>query len=72
MNNDELIKFIEDIIAEHTQDQPAALFLDSLEYQHNDKTTQICNKHNITLYRIPVNSIAWLQPWDVLLFGPAK
>ena len=30
MNNNELIKFIEDIIVEHTQDQPAAWLLNSL------------------------------------------
>ena len=59
MNNDELIKFSEDIIVENTQDQPAAL-----GYRHN--------KHNITVCRIPPNSTAWLQPCDIVLFGPAK
>ena len=34
MNNDELIKFTETIIVEHTQDQPAAWLLDSLGYRH--------------------------------------
>ena len=72
MNHNELIKFIEDIIVEHTQDKPAALFLDSLGYQHNKETTQTCNKHNITVYRIPPNTTAWLQPCDILLFGSAK
>ena len=72
MNNDELIKFIEDIIVEYTQDRPAALFLDSLGYQHNSLTLEVCNKHNITVYRIPPNTTAWLQPCDVVLFGPAK
>ena len=51
---------------------PAALFLDSLGYQHNKETTQTCNKHNITVYRIPPNTTAWLQPCDILLFGSAK
>jgi hypothetical protein len=72
MNNDELIKFIEDIIVEHTQDQPAALFLDSLNYQHNDRTKETCNNHNITVYRIPPNTTGWLQPCDIVLFGPTK
>ena len=72
MNNDELIKFIEDIIVECTQDRPAALFLDSLGYQHNNRTIETCNKHNITVYRIPPNTTAWLQPCDVVLFGLAK
>ena len=49
MNNDELIKFIEDIIVGHTQDQPAAWLLDSLGYQHNNLTIDICNKHSITV-----------------------
>ena len=49
MNNDELIKFIEDIIVKHTQDQPAACLLDSLDYQHNNRTIRLCNKHNITV-----------------------
>ena len=31
MNNDELIKFIEDIIVEHTQDRPAAFLLTHLD-----------------------------------------
>ena len=35
MNNEELIQFTDDIIVEHTQDQPAAWLLDSLGYQHN-------------------------------------
>ena len=47
MNNDELIKFIEEIIVEHTQDQPAAWLLDSVGYQHNSRTLEVCNKHNI-------------------------
>ena len=67
-----MIKFIEDIIVEHTQDQPGALFLDSLGYQHNSRTLDLCNKHNITVYRIPPNTTGWLQPCDVVLFGPAK
>jgi len=72
MNNDELIKFIETIIVEHTKDKPAALILDALGYQHNDRTKQICNKHNITLYKVPPNTTGWLQPCDVTLFGPTK
>ena len=28
--------------------------------------------HNITVYRIPPNSTGWLQPCDIVLFGPAK
>ena len=63
---------IQNVTVEDIQDQPAALLLDSVGYQHNDRTTQTCNKHNITLYRIPPNTTAWLQPRDVLLFGPAK
>ena len=72
MNNDELIKFIEDIIVEHTQDQPAVWLVDSLCYQHNNRTIDICNKHSITVYRIPTNTSGWLQPCDIVLFGPAK
>ena len=72
MNNDELIKFIEDIIVEHTHDQPAAWLLDSLGYQHNNRTLEVCNKHNITVYRIPPSTTGWLQPCDIVLFGPSK
>ncbi len=72
MNNEQLIKLIEDIIVEHTQDQPAAWLLDSLGYQHNNRTLDICNKHNITVYRIPPNTTGWLQPCDIVLFGSSK
>ena len=73
MNNDELIKFIEDIIVEHTHTRPTScIFLDSLGYQHNSRTLEVCNKHNITVYRIPPNTSGWLQPCDIVLFGPAK
>ena len=51
MNNDELIKLIETIIVEYTQDQPTVLLLDSLGYQHNDRATRTCNTHSITLQR---------------------
>ena len=37
MNNEQLIRFIEDIIVEHTPDKSVALFLDSLGFQHNDQ-----------------------------------
>ena len=60
------------IIVEHTQDQPAAWLMDSLGYQHNNRTIYICNKHSITGYRIPPNTTGWLQPCDIVLFGPAK
>ena len=53
MNNDELVKFIVDTIAERKQDQPAASLLDSLGYQHNDRTAFACSQHNITY--IPSN-----------------
>ena len=72
MNNVELIKFIEDIIVEHTQDQPAVWLLDSLGYQHSNRTIDIYNKHNITVYRIPPNTTGWLQSCDIVLFVPAK
>ena len=42
------------------------------DYQHNDRTTQTCNKHYITVYRIPPNTTGWLQPCDIVLFDPAK
>ncbi len=71
MNNDELITFIEDVIVEHTH-QPAELLFDALDYQHNDRTKLVCNNHNITLYKIPASTTAWLQPCDVLSFGLAK
>ena len=46
-------------IIEHTQDQPAALLLDSLGYQHNDSTTQTCNNRYIAVYRIPPNTTGY-------------
>ena len=60
------------ILVEHTQDQPAAWLLDSLGYQNNNRTVEVCNKHNITVYRIPPNTTGWLQPCDIVLFGPSK
>ena len=48
------------------------MLLDPLGYLHNDGTTPTCNKHNITVYRIPPNTTAWLQLCDVLVFGSAK
>ena len=47
-------------------------------YQHSNvsttqsRTVEVCNKHNITVYRIPLNTTGWLQPCDIVLFGPAK
>ena len=41
--------------------------MDALDYQHNDRTFQTCNKHKITVYRIPPNITAWLQPCDVYI-----
>ena len=46
--------------------------LDSVGYQHNNQTIDICNKHNITVYRITPNTTGWLQPCDIVLSGPAK
>ena len=57
MNNDELNKFIETITVEHTQDQPAAWLIGSLGYQHNNRTIDICNKHSITVYRVPQQKV---------------
>ena len=48
-------------------DQPAALLLDSLGYQHNNRTLEVYNKLNITEYH-PTQ----LKPCDVVLFGPTK
>ena len=41
-------------------------------YHCNKRTIDLCNKHNITVYRIPPNTTGWLQPCDIVLFGPAK
>ena len=60
MNNDELINFT------------AAWLVDLLGYQRNKRILEVCNKHNITVYRIPPNTTGWLQPCDIVLFGPAK
>ena len=38
----------------------------------NVKYAETADVTNITVYRIPTNTAAWLQPCDVLLFGPAK
>ena len=70
-NNDKLIKFIETVTADYTQDKPAALFLDSLGYRHNKLTTGVANKLNITVYRIPPSTTAWLLV-NATLFGPVK
>ena len=70
--NINIFKFVQTIIFEHTPDQPAALLLDSVGYQPNDRITQTCNNRNIAVYRIPPSTTAWLQPYDVLLFDSAK
>ena len=67
-----IFKFIEIIIVEHTQHHLTACLLDSLGYQHSNRTIDICNKHYITVYRIPPKTTGWLQPYDIVLFGPAK
>ena len=40
--------------------------------QRNKRTLEVCNKHNITVYRIPPSTTGWLQPCDIVLFGPSK
>ena len=46
--------------------------LDAAPINRSDATRELCNKNNITIVPIPPNTTAWLQPWDVLLFGLAK
>ena len=55
MNNDEFIKFIEDIIVEHTQDQPQL-----------GCWTHLAQHYNVSY------TTGWLQPCDIVLFGPSK
>ena len=38
----------------------------------NRKVVNHHNKNNITIVSIPPNTTAWLQPCDVLVFGPGK
>ena len=56
-------------MVEHTQDQPAAWLLESIDYQHNNRTIDLCNKHSITVYRIPPNTTGWLQPCDSIVWS---
>lgn len=60
MTKETLIQFITEVIIRHTDCEAAALFLDSLGYQHNDETIQHCNNNNITVFRIPPNTTQWL------------
>ena len=45
--------------------------MEPLGYQQNNRSLEVCNKHNITVYRIPLNTTG-LQPCDMVLFDPAK
>ena len=72
MAQERLFNFINQVIIKHTDGAPAALFLDAASINRSDATRELCNKNNITVVPIPPNTTAWLQPWDVLVFGPAK
>ena len=48
------------------------MFLDAASINRSDATRELCNNNNITIVPIPPNTTAWLQPCDVLVFGPAK
>ena len=47
------------------------LFLDTASINRSDATRELCNKNNIIIVPIPPNTTAWIQPWDVFVFGPA-
>ena len=49
MTHQTLIQFISEIIIKHTDGAAAALFLDSLGYQHNDGPIEHGNINNITV-----------------------
>ena len=68
MTPERLLNFINQVIIKHTDGAPAALFLGN----RSDATRELCNKNNIAIVPIPPNTTAWLQPCDVLVFGPAK
>ena len=72
MNQKQLINFVNEVIIKYTKGRTAALYMDSLGYQHNKNTMAHCNNNNITVYRIPPNTTGWLQPCDIVLFDPAK
>ena len=72
MTQKRLLNFINQVIIKHTDGAPAALFLDAASINRSDATRELCNKNNITVVPIPRNTTAWLQPCDVLVFGPAK
>ena len=73
-NVEYICKFIETIIVEHTQDQPAALQLDLLGHQRNDHTRHV--RHVINTIQQCTDTIQYYclgyKPCDVLLFDPAK
>ena len=72
MTQERLLNFINQVIIKHTEGTPAALFLDTASINRSDITRELCNKNNITIVPIPYNTTAWLQPCDVVLFGPAR
>ena len=72
MTQERLINVINQVITNHTDGIPAALFLDAASINRSDATHELCNKNNITIVPIPPNTTAWSQPCDVFVFGPPK
>ena len=83
MTPERLLNFINPVIIKDTDRAPAALFLDaasinrsdatrlldSLGYQHNDRTIDMCNKHTITVYRTPPNTTGRRCGTNISLIG---
>ena len=63
MTKETLIQFITEVIIRHTDGEAAALFLDSLGYQHNDETIQHCNNNNITVLEYHPIQLSGYNHW---------
>lgn len=67
-----LIRYIHDVIALYSADQPSALILDEYRAHHTPAVQQAAADHHIEIITVPAGQTATLQPLDVGVNGIIK
>lgn len=67
-----LARYIDDVIAPYTADQPSALILDEYRAHHTEAVQQAAVNHHIEIIPVPAGQTATLQPIDVGINGIIK
>ena len=67
-----LASYIEEEVAQYTDDQPSALILDDYSAHRTKHVKETAAAHNIELIQVPTGQTSTLQPLDVGINGPIK